>query len=206
MTRKTVAYLRVSTLEQDLKNQKYEILNFADKNNLKVDEWMEIKISSRRSPKERLINELLAKLYEGDTIIVSELSRLGRSVGQIVIIASTLVDTGVRLISIKEGMKLDGTPDIQTKVMLTMFSLFAEIERDLVSARTKAGLAKARAEGKLIGRPKGLGKSRLDGKKEEIRELLRKGVSIASISKIYECSWPCVKHFAKTRKLNSPMQ
>ncbi len=85
--------------------------------------------------------------------------------------------------------------------MLTMFSLFAEIERDLISERTKAGLARARAEGKLIGRPKGLGKSVLDGKEDDIRELLRKGVSIASIAKIFGLSWPCVNHFVKTRKL-----
>ena len=98
-------------------------------------------------------------------------------------------------------MHLNGNPDIQTKVVLTMFSLFAEIERDLISERTKAGLAKARAEGKLLGRPKGLGKSVLDGKEDEIRELLIKGVSKASIAKIYGVSWPCVSHFIKTRKL-----
>jgi DNA invertase Pin-like site-specific DNA recombinase len=85
--------------------------------------------------------------------------------------------------------------------MLTMFSLFAEIERDLISERTKSGLAKARAEGRLLGRPKGLGKSVLDGKEEEIKELLRKGVSKASIAKIYEVSWPCVSHFVKSRRL-----
>ncbi len=199
---KTVAYIRVSTIEQDLKNQRYEILQYADKENINVTEWMEIKISSRKSTKERLIDTLLEKLNKGDTLIISELSRLGRSVGQIAIIASTLVDTGVRLISIKENMKLDGTPDIQTKIMLTMVSLFAEIERDLISQRTKAGLHKARLEGRLLGRPKGLGKSQLDGKQDDIKRLLMKGVGIASIAKIYEVSWPCVSHFIKTRKIN----
>jgi len=143
----------------------------------------------------------LEKLKIGDTLIVAELSRLGRSVGQIAIIANTLVETGVKLICIKENMELDGSPDIQSKVMLTMFSLFAEIERDLISERTKAGLAKARAEGKLLGRPKGLGKSVLDRKEEEINELLKKGVGKSSIAKIYQVSWPCVSHFIKTRKL-----
>ena len=198
---KVVAYIRVSTIEQDLKNQRYEILQYADKENIKVAEWVEIKISSRKSTKERLIDNLLNKLKEGDTLIVSELSRLGRSVGQIAMITSTLVDTGIRLISIKENMKLDGNPDIQTKVMLTMFSLFAEIERDLISQRTKSGLHKARLEGKLIGRPKGLGKSKLNGKEGDIKTLLLKGVSVASIGKIYDCSWPCVSHFIKSRKL-----
>ncbi len=201
MNNQVVGYTRVSTQEQDLKNQKYEILNYADKNDLTVTNWVQIQVSSRQSNQERLIDTLLEQLNDSDTLIVAELSRLGRSVGQIAIIVNTLVETGVRLICIKEGIKLNGSPDIQSKVMLTMFSLFAEIERDLISERTKAGLAKARAEGKLIGRPKGLGKSVLDGKEEEIRELLKKGVSIASVAKIYCVSWLCISHFVKTRKL-----
>jgi len=201
MENQVVGYARVSTMEQDLKNQRYEILNYASKNDLQITSWVEAKVSSRKATKERLIDTLLEKLKEGDTLIVAELSRLGRSVGQVAIIANTLIESGVKLICIKEGMKLDGSPDIQTKVMLTMFSLFSEIERDLISERTKSGLAKARAEGRLLGRPKGLGKSTLDGKEEEIKELLRKGVSKASIAKIYEVSWPCVSHFVKSRRL-----
>ncbi|MDD2463141.1 MAG: recombinase family protein [Desulfobulbus sp.] len=201
MENQVVGYARVSTIKQDLKNQRYEILNYGSKNDLQITSWVEAKVSSRKTTKERLIDTLLANLKDGDTLIVAELSRLGRSVGQIAIIANTLIESGVKLICIKEGMKLDGSPDIQTKVMLTMFSLFAEIERDLISERTKSGLAKARAEGRLLGRPKGLGKSTLDGKEEEIKELLRKGVSKASIAKIYEVSWPCVSHFVKSRRL-----
>ncbi len=201
MGNQVVGYCRVSTEEQELKNQRLEILEYASRHDLKITAWIEKKVSSRKSAKERLIDVLLERLKQGDTLIVAELSRLGRSVGQIAIIVNTLVETGVRLICIKEGIKLNGSPDIQSKVMLTMFSLFAEIERDLISERTKAGLARARAEGKLIGRPRGLGKSMLDGKEEEIRELLKKGVSIASVAKIYCVSWPCVNHFIKTRKL-----
>ena len=203
MANQVVGYARVSTQEQDLKNQRYEILSYASKNDLRITSWVEAKVSSRKTTKERQIDSLLDNLREGDTLSVAELSRLGRSVGQIAIIANTLVQSGIKLICIKEGMKLDGSPDIQTKVMLTMFSLFAEIERDLISERTKSGLAKARAEGRLLGRPKGLGKSALDGKEEAIKELLRKGVSKSSIAKIYEVSWPCVSHFMKTRKLKS---
>lgn len=199
MEHQTVGYCRVSTEEQDLKNQRLEILEYASKNDLKITTWVEKKVSSRKSTKERLIDVLLDRLNDGDTLIVAELSRLGRSVGQIAIIVNELIDTGVQLVCIKENIKLNGSPDIQSKVILTMFSLFSEIERDLISERTKAGLAKARAEGKLIGRPKGLGKSKLDGKEDEIRELLGKGVSKASIAKIYGVSWPCVSHFVKTR-------
>ena len=202
MENQVVGYARVSTEEQDLKNQRYEIMCYSDKNDFSISSWVEIKVSSQKSTKVRLIDTLLEQLNNGDTLIVAELSRLGRSVGQISIIVNTLIENGVKLICIKENINLNGKPDIQSKVILTMFSLFAEIERDLISERTKSGLARARAEGKLIGRPKGLGKSQLDGKENEIKELLKKGVSKASIAKIYEVSWPCVSHFIKTRKLN----
>lgn len=197
----TIAYLRVSTDSQDLKNQKLEILEYADRNKFQITEWMEIRISSRKSQKERLIDLLLEKLVPGDCLIVSELSRLGRSVGQIITIMDELIKKKVKVIFIKQNMIINGKNDIQSKTMITLFGLFAEIERDLISDRTKAGLARARAEGKLLGRPKGLGKSKLDGKEDEIKALLQKGVGKASIAKIYECSWPCVNHFTKTRNL-----
>lgn len=198
---KTVAYLRVSTDGQDLKNQKYEILDYASKHEMQITDWIEIKVSSRRSTKERLIDELLQNLEIGDTLVVAELSRIGRSVGQIITIIDELIKKQVAVHIIKQGMKINGKNDIQTKTMITMFSLFAEIERDLISERTKSGLAKARAEGKLLGRPKGNGKSKLDGKEQEIKGFLQKGVSRASIAKIMDVSWPCLNHFINTRNL-----
>ena len=102
----------------------------------------------------------------------------------------------------KENILLDGKQSIQNKVMVAMFGLFAEIERDLISERTKQGLAAARAKGKLLGRPKGsLGKSRLDGKEEEIKMLLSKGVSKTSIAKIMDISRTALLSFMKSRKL-----
>ena len=126
----TIAYIRVSTDNQDLKNQKLEILEYASRNDMKIDEWMEIKISSRKTMKERLIDQLLENLEEGDCLIVAELSRLGRSVGQIITIMDELVKKRVKTIIIKQNMVINGKNDIQTKTMITMFSLFAEIERD----------------------------------------------------------------------------
>lgn len=198
---KTIAYLRVSTDGQDLKNQKYEILDYADKNNMQITDWIEIKVSSRRSNKERLIDELLENLDSGDTLIISEMSRIGRSVGQIISIVDELIKKQVKVIIIKQNMVINGTNDIQTKTMVTLFSLFAEIERDLISERTKAGLAKAKAEGKLLGRPKGNGKSKLDGRETEIKELLNKKVSRASISRIVGISQPALNHFIRTRSI-----
>lgn len=106
------------------------------------------------------------------------------------------------MICLKENMILNKKKDIKVKVMVTMFSLFAEIERDLISERTKEGLARARAEGKLLGRPKGsLGKSKLDGKEKEIKRYLAKGVNKANIARIYDVSWPTITNFIITRKL-----
>ena len=128
---------------------------------------MELQVSSRKSTKERKIDFLLGQLSSGDTLIVSELSRMGRSVGEIITIADTLAQKEIRLLSVKEGICLDGEESLQTKVMVTMFSLFAEIERELISMRTKEALAAARAKGKKLSRPKGSkGKSKLDGKEE----------------------------------------
>ena len=134
---------------------------------------------------------------------MSELSRLGRSTSEVIDIVNELIAREIKFIAIKQGLSISGQHDMQTKIMVTMFSLFAEIERDLISERTKEGLAAARAKGKTIGRPKGtLGKSKLDGKEEEIRSLLNKEVGITSIAKIMGVSRTALRHFIRTRKLS----
>ena len=198
-----LGYIRVSTHDQNIENQRLVILEYANRNSLTISQWIETKASSRRSSKERKIDELLKQLAPGDTLIVAELSRLGRSVGQIIILIDELLNKKVNVICIKEDLKLNIKRNMQSKVMLTMFSLFAEIERDLISERTKEGLERAKAEGKLLGRPKGkLGKSKLDGKKNEIQNYLNKGVNKANIAKIYDVSWPTLDNFIKTRGLS----
>ncbi len=200
---KNIAYLRVSKQEQELNNQRLAILDYAHKNKIKIHEFVEIRISTRRSPSDRGIDVLMEKLNPKDRLIVSELSRLGRSLGQIIQIVDNLIKEDISFLAIKENIVINGKKqDIQTKVMIALFGLFAEIERDLISERTKEGLAAARARGKLLGRPKGtLGKSKLDGNEEEIKELLKKQVSKASIAKIFEISRPALYSFIKTRKL-----
>ncbi len=199
---KTIAYLRISTTGQDCNNQRLAILDYAHQHKMTIDEFISIQVSSRKTLKQRRILELLDSLEPKDILLVSELSRLGRSVGQIIQMVDYLVKNQIRLVAIKESIELSGKQDIQTKVMITMFSLFAEIEQDLISERTKEGIAAARAKGKAIGRPKGaLGKSKLDGKEEDIRLLLRKEVGIASIAKIMGVSRTALRHFIRTRKL-----
>ena len=185
---KIVAYLRVSTDAQDMNAQRLEILDRANREGLQVNDWVSFEISSRRSMDERGITGLLDRLDPGDMLIVAELSRLGRSLGQVIEIVNRLIDGKVLLWSIKDGIRLDGTGqmDLATKTMVAMFGLMAEIERDLISQRTKAGLAAARAKGKVLGGRPGLRTSKLDARREQIQEYLDKKVSLASIAKLVD--------------------
>jgi len=187
---KTIAYLRVSTDQQELKNQKYAILEFAQRESIQIDDWLEISISSRKSVKARRIDDLLGMVEPGDKIIVSELSRLGRSVGQIVILVNNLIEKKIGLVCIKEGIKTGngGKLDITSKVQITMFSLFAEIERDLISERTKEALTARKVQGVKLGRPKGKGKSKLDQHREEIFALLANGSTKAWVAGYFKTS------------------
>ena len=193
----TIAYLRVSTDDQTADNQRLAIY----KEGYKPDTWIEAAVSSRKTLATRRIDELLEKVQAGDLIVVTELSRLGRSVGQIAILVDKLLKKKVSLHCMKEGIKIGGavTMDMNSKVMVTMFSLFGEIERDLISERTKEGLKRAVSEGKKLGRPAGPRESRFDARKDEIQSWLDMGVGIASIAKMCECSWPAMKHFITSR-------
>ena len=199
---KTVAYLRVSTEGQNLAAQKLAILDYARKHRFPVDTFVEAKLSSRRSLQKQQLFDTIEALQKGDRLIISELSRLGRSLGQIIHLVDALITRKVHFVAIKETIRFEGKQDMQSKVMLTLFGLFAEIERDLISERTKEGLAVAKAKGKLLGRPKGSrGKSKLDGKEDEIQMLLGKAVSKASIAKIVDVAPNTLHHFIKTREL-----
>ena len=200
---KTVAYLRISTGSQDLANQKLAILDYAQQKRFAVDRFVEAQASSRKGRDQRQIDELLGALTAGDRLVVSELSRLGRSLGQVIQLVDELVKRKVRFIAIKEAIRFEGKQDMQTKVMVALFGLFAEVERDLISERTKEGLAAARAKGRLLGRPKGsLGHSKLDGQEGDIRMLLEKEVSKASVAKIVGVSSTNLRHFIRTRRLD----
>jgi DNA invertase Pin-like site-specific DNA recombinase len=192
----------VSKDTQDVTHQRLAILEFARRERLAVDDFLEVSVSSRRSLKERKVDLLLARLAPGDTVIVSELSRLGRSIGDIITTVDSLVKRQIQLLAIKEGIRLNGAQDLQTRVMVTLFGLFAEIERELISLRTKEALATARAAGKRLGRPPGArGRSKLDGKEPEIQALLALQVSKASIAKITGVDRSTLYHFIQSRRL-----
>lgn len=181
---KIVAYLRASTDKQDLSHQKLEILEFARCRDLHVDEYLELTVSSRKSSKQRRIDELVQMLEATDTLIVTELSRLGRSTAEVIALVNALVEGNIRLIVIKQNLDIS-RQDMNSKIIITLFSLFAELERDLISLRTREALAAKKAQGQRLGKPKGtLQKSKFDQDVARIKELLGYGLSVRKIAKV----------------------
>ena len=179
-----LAYLRTSTNKQEISNQKLEILEFAHRKNFKIDAFIESTISSRKSPKQRRIDELLGKLNSGDTLIVTELSRLGRSTAEVISLVNALVESKVRLMILKQNLDIK-EHDMNSKIIITLFSLFGELERDLVSLRTKEALAAKKSQGIKLGKPKGtIQKSKFDKDVERIKELLDIGLSVRKIARL----------------------
>ncbi|MBZ0297931.1 MAG: recombinase family protein [Anaerolineae bacterium] len=181
---KTLAYLRTSTDKQDLNNQRLEILEHARRNDLRIDDFIEISISSRKSRRDRRIEELLEKLSPGDTLVVTELSRLGRSTGEVITLIDELVANDITILILKQNLKLNqDQDDIQSITMTTMLSLFAQLERSMISRRTKEALAAKKAQGIQLGKPKGtIQDSQFDQERKRIVELLSLGVSIRKIA------------------------
>lgn len=148
-----VAYLRVSTEKQFLANQREEILRFAEKNELMIDKWYTETVSGKVSSKDRKLAGVLNRMQKGDTLIVTEISRLSRTMLEIMTILNSCIKKQVVLYSTKEGYVFQN--DINSKVLGFAFGLMAEIERNLISMRTKEALARRKKEGVKLGRKKG---------------------------------------------------
>jgi len=180
-----IAYTRISTDTQDLEKQRHLLLEYAQKQNWLISEFIEVAASSRKNTKDRKIDLLLEKLKEGDTLLVAELSRLGRNMLQTLNIINSLSENGIKVVFVRQPeLSTRGT---HAKLLMAIYSYFAEAERSYISMRTKQGLAAAKAKGKLLGRPKGSKNKKgrvLDKRKEAIKKYLELGVSISAIAKI----------------------
>ncbi|MDR2600433.1 MAG: master DNA invertase Mpi family serine-type recombinase [Oscillospiraceae bacterium] len=190
-------YIRVSSDKQTIENQRYEINNFATNNNLLIDGWIEETISGTKNYDKRKLGELLSRVKDGDLIICAELSRLGRSLFMIMDILNICLNKNCRVWTIKDNYRLGD--DIQSKVLAFAFGLSAEIERNLISQRTKEALARKRAEGVVLGRPLGSksSKVKLSGKEDFIRDLLCHKVPKTQITKILNVNRMTVDTFIK---------
>jgi len=197
-----IAYLRVSTLDQNLEKNKADILHLANNKNLGKVEFIEERVSGKISWKQRKIGPLLEELKRGDTILLSEFSRLGRSMLECMEIISIAVEKGINIYTVKGDWQLDDT--IQSKVMAMVFSMAAEIERDLISKRTKEALQSIRLSGVQLGRPKGPGKSKLDPFRSEIEALLSTGSSQKFIAGRYKVTEPTLCNWMKKNSIKKP--
>lgn len=194
----TYGYIRVSTDKQTCENQRFEINRFCKANKLKINKWIEEKISGTKDPEKRQLGGLLKDAQENDTIICSELSRLGRSFFMIMSILSDCMKRGIKVWTIKDGYRLGD--DIQSKVLAFAFGLSAEIERNLISQRTKEALARCKSEGKILGRKPGrMKKVMLTGHEKEIRKMLREGKNNVEIGRRFGVGREAVRIFIRER-------
>lgn len=197
----TYGYIRVSTDRQTVENQRFEITRFCSSQGLSIDGWIEETISGMKNYDKRKLGHLLERVQSGDIIICAELSRLGRSLFMIMEILSLCMQKGCVVWTIKDGYRLG--EDIQSKVLAFAFGLSAEIERDLISQRTKEALDRKRAEGVKLGRPVGALSKRvkLTGKEDAIRVLREEGTSWAQIARLLHVDRSTLVRFSKTRGL-----
>lgn len=199
-------YIRVSSDKQTVENQRFEIERFCEQQHLSVDGWIEETISGVKNYNERELGRLLKRVGKGDTIICSELSRLGRSLYMIMEILGYCMSHECRVWTIKEGYRLGD--DIQSKVLAFAFGPSAEIERNLISQRTKEALARLRAEGKPVGRPHGSLMSqdlhRLARHDAYIRQALQRGMRPAEIARRLHTNRATLRRY--TRRYILPQQ
>ena len=194
-------YIRVSSDKQTVENQRFEINNFCEKHGIIIDGWIEETISGTKNYNKRALGKLLKKVCKDDVIICSELSRLGRNLFMIMEILNICMNKECRVWTIKDNYRLGD--DIQSKVLAFAFGLSAEIERNLISQRTKEALARKRAEGVVLGRPTGRKSShvKLSGKDEVIKTLRQQGVSIVKIAEIFKVDRMTVAKYIKDNQL-----
>ncbi|MCR5218701.1 master DNA invertase Mpi family serine-type recombinase [Treponema sp.] len=196
-------YIRVSTDKQSVENQRFEIEDFCSHHKMKVDSWIEETISGTVEPGRRELGRLLEKVKKNDLIICSELSRLGRNLFMIMSILNLIMEKDARVWTIKDNYRLGD--DIQSKVLAFAFGLSAEIERNLISQRTKEALERKKAEGVKLGRPRGIKNKHyeLDGAELPISVMLLAGTSINQMAKLYGKHRMTIQRFIAKRKLDS---
>lgn len=194
-------YIRVSTDKQTVENQRYEINQFCGKSGIVVDKWFEETISGSKKLEERQLGKLLKKMKKEDVLVCSELSRLGRNLLMIMGILNECMNRDIEVCTIKDNYRLGS--DISSKVLAFAFGLSAEIERNLISQRTKEALARKKAEGVILGRPKGSksAKTKLTGQEKKIRELLDRKVSYSAIGRILGVHRLTVSSFVKNQNV-----
>ncbi len=196
-------YIRVSSDKQTVENQRFEICRFCEQQQLSIDDWIEETISGTKTYTKRQLGRLLRKVKKGDIIICSELSRLGRNLFMVMEILNICMTKECRVWTIKDNYRLGD--DLQSKVLAFAFALSAEIERNLISQRTREALARKKAEGMRLGRPKGSrnapARNKLSGKENTIRRLLQQNVSCTQIARKLKVNRSTLSKYIKAHGL-----
>jgi DNA invertase Pin-like site-specific DNA recombinase len=193
-------YLRVSTDQQDVLNQKHGVLEYANKNGFASMEFIEDSVSGKKPWQERALGSVLKQASNGDTVIVSEVSRLARSTLQVLEILKHCSEHQINLHIAKNNMRFDDS--MQSRITATVLGMAAEIEREFISSRTKEALAARKANGMKLGRPQGKAeKLKLDVFKDEIQKYLDMGLSKAAIAKLVECPATTLYDYCRVRKM-----
>lgn len=203
-----IGYIRVSTEQQSMENQKHKLLEYAQNNKMIIDEFIELEISSKKDQKKRLLDAVFEKLKSGDTFMCTELSRLGRNMLEILNLIEKFNKAGIKLIFTNQPELSTNKSGALSSLLLAIYGYFAQTEREIISQRTKQGLAAARASGKKLGRPKGVkNKNRvLDPFKDEIKKYLEMGLMQTNILKIInsqlekKVSLTSLRYFISTTK------
>ena len=193
----TYGYIRVSTDKQTVENQRFEITNYAKKHEIIIDKWIAEQISGTVAPDKRNLGKLLNCVKAGDSIICSELSRLGRSMFMIMSILNNLMENNVAVYTVKENYHLG--QDLQSKVLAFAFSISAEIERTLIAERTTEALKRCKTEGVTLGRPKGRKNDRykLSSHEAELRRMLKEGYRKTYIIEYFNISSATLYNFMR---------
>jgi len=181
-----IGYIRVSTEKQSILNQKHKLLEYAQMNKLIINEFIELEISSKKTQKDRLLDDIFNKLKNDDILICTELSRLGRNMLEILNLIEKFNSLGIKIIFTNQPELSTNKNEALSSLLLAIYGYFAQTEREIISERTKQGLAAARASGKILGRPKGVkNKYRvLDQYKDEIKKYLEMDLMQTNILKI----------------------
>ena len=197
-----IAYIRVSSDKQTCSNQIYTIKEYTMFQNIKIDKWVEETISSKKSLEKRALGNLLNSLSSGDCVIITEVSRLARNLYELAGILQAAIKKDVKIISIKESYVFQN--DLQSKIMAYTFGLAAEIERDLISTRTRMSMEKLKMQNVKLGRPVGAKSKelKLSKNKKKIKELLENGISQAKIAKIMKVNPTTLCRFLKNQEFS----